>query len=158
MFALDIEPVFLQYSRMKCEKGEITWICGNMESIPLRTDTLDVTVAGELIEHCAYPEDIVSEILRCTRPGGYVIITTPNGARVMKGLPTFAEVCSKEERRVFEGKQFLPDGKGHLFLFKLEEIPMIVPKGAQIVGSGYLGGTVLVNEYSILFLKLLPVR
>jgi 2-polyprenyl-3-methyl-5-hydroxy-6-metoxy-1,4-benzoquinol methylase len=158
VFAFDINLTFLEYSMMKHEEGEIEWVHSSVENVPLLTDALDIAIAGELIEHCAYPEDIVDEIYRCVRPGGLVVLTTPNGARVKNELPTFTELRSRKERAAFEGQQFLPDGKGHLFLFRLEELPLIVSEEAEIVERGYLGGTFLINKYSRLFLCLLPVQ
>ncbi len=155
--AVDISPMFIDYSKMKYEKGEIEWFAGNINNLGFTEDMLDIAVAGELIEHCAYPEEIIEKIFIFIRPGGFLILTTPNGARLKTTLPTFKQVFKKEQRKIFEEKQFLPSGEHHLFLFKLEEIKHILPKGKKVVEKGYLGGTILVNKL-LPFLKLLPVQ
>lgn len=48
------------------------------ERLPFADATFDATYATEVIEHCAYPERWLADVLRVTRPGGRVLITTPN--------------------------------------------------------------------------------
>jgi len=149
---------FIEYSKKKYERGTIEWIVSNVDNLNFPEGALDVAIAGELIEHCAYPEEIVEKIMRYVRPGGLLILTTPNGARIKAGLPTFSQVLSKETRKLFEERQFGPGGEDHLFLFKLGEVRYIVPGNARIVERGYLGGTILVNKYSYHFFRLFPIR
>jgi 2-polyprenyl-3-methyl-5-hydroxy-6-metoxy-1,4-benzoquinol methylase len=117
-----------------------------------------VAIAGEIVEHCAYPEDILARILEFVKPGGILIVTTPNGARILNPLPTFGEVAGKDDRRVFVSRQFRPAGEDHLFLFKLDELAMIVPDNMEIIQKGYMGGTVLYNKLNQVIFRLLPVR
>lgn len=153
MFAIDIRPTAIEYSKMKYEKGQIKWIIGNVDHLGLPENLLDIAIAGELIEHCAYPEEIIEKILKYVRPGGLLILTTPNGARIKTKLPTLKQILLKEERKIFEDRQYGPSGESHLFLFKLEEIEYIVPKNAQIIEKVYTGGTILASKYSQPFLK-----
>lgn len=145
-FAFDINRTFLEYSKMKYRKGKINWILANIDDLPVKKDTFDVIILGEVIEHCAYPEDIIVKTLTTLRPGGRIIITTPNGSKIGNGLPTFRQIVSKE---YLVAKQFGPDGDFHLFLFELHEIPDIIPDNSKIIKQGYLGGTMIIN--SILF-------
>lgn len=46
--------------------------------LPLADNTADVTVAVETIEHLENPRALVRELARVTRPGGWVLVTTPN--------------------------------------------------------------------------------
>lgn len=158
MSAIDINPTFIEYSKMKYEKGKIEWIVGSIESLNFPAEILDVAIAGELLEHCAYPEEIMEKILGFVRPGGLLILTTPNGSKCKTSLPTFKQVSSKEQRKMFEERQFGPVGKHHLFLFKLKEIQCILPPEAEIIDKGYLGGTTLMNRYTKLFCKLFPLQ
>jgi 2-polyprenyl-3-methyl-5-hydroxy-6-metoxy-1,4-benzoquinol methylase len=158
VYAIDVNPTFLKYSKRKWQKGDVKWILGNIDNPILLELSLDVAILGEVVEHCAYPEEIVEKVFRFVRPGGILILTTPNGARIHTQLPTFKQVSSKALRRRFEEKQFGPDGRHHLFLFKLEELYSIIPPNAKIVMSGYLGGTILINRYSETVLRLMPVK
>jgi 2-polyprenyl-3-methyl-5-hydroxy-6-metoxy-1,4-benzoquinol methylase len=158
VFSFDINPSYIAYSKMKYEKGDITWLAGNIETLDFPRGSLDVAIAGEIVEHCAYPEDILARILEFVKPGGILIVTTPNGARILNPLPTFGEVAGKDDRRVFVSRQFRPAGEDHLFLFKLDELAMIVPDNMEIIQKGYMGGTVLYNKLNQVIFRLLPVR
>jgi 2-polyprenyl-3-methyl-5-hydroxy-6-metoxy-1,4-benzoquinol methylase len=45
---------------------------------PLDAATVDVAVAIEVIEHLENPRALVRELVRITKPGGWIAITTPN--------------------------------------------------------------------------------
>ncbi len=145
IYAVDINPVFIEYAKMKYEKGNIEWIVSNILDLELPADSLDCAIIGELIEHCAYPEELVEKILEWIRPNGYLILTTPNGSMFMRKfiskLPTFSQVLKKEKRNKFNEIQFGPSGADHLFVFRLDEIKYIMPENARILEKGYCGGT-----------------
>lgn len=46
--------------------------------LPLEDGTVDVAVAVETIEHLENPRAFVRELTRVVRPGGWVVLTTPN--------------------------------------------------------------------------------
>ena len=46
--------------------------------LPLKSDTVDIAVSLAVIEHLRDPENFISEIFRCLRPGGLVYLSTPN--------------------------------------------------------------------------------
>jgi 2-polyprenyl-3-methyl-5-hydroxy-6-metoxy-1,4-benzoquinol methylase len=46
--------------------------------IPLPDGAADVTAAVETIEHLENPRAFMRELVRLTRPGGWVVVTTPN--------------------------------------------------------------------------------
>jgi SAM-dependent methyltransferase len=48
--------------------------------MPLHAHSFDLIVALEIIEHLKDPEKLVSEAARVVRPGGVVLISTPNKA------------------------------------------------------------------------------
>jgi len=156
-FAFDINKIFLEYSKMKYENGEIQWILANIDDLPVKKETFDVIILGEVIEHWTYPEDIIVKIFTSLHPGGIIIVTTPNGSKIGNKLPTFRQIITRED---LVSRQFGPDGDFHLFLFKLNEISDIIPSNSKIIKQGYLGGTMIIN--SILFrfqiLTLFPVR
>jgi len=155
--AIDIDSTCIEYARMKYERGNINWVLKDIDRLESLQELLHVAIAGEFIEHCAYPEEIIAKILTFVRPGGLLILTTPNGSYFHYNLPTFHQVADRQSRRKFQGHQFGPDGPHHLFLFTLDEINYIIPQSAKIIQSGYLGGTVLINKYSRHVLRILPL-
>lgn len=50
---------------------------GDIAALPLRSDTFDVVCALDIIEHVENDDDALSEIVRVSRPGGTVLISTP---------------------------------------------------------------------------------
>lgn len=56
------------------------FIVGDITSLSLEDNMADVVVCSEVAEHltCKELECLLSEIKRVTKPGGYIIITTPN--------------------------------------------------------------------------------
>jgi 2-polyprenyl-3-methyl-5-hydroxy-6-metoxy-1,4-benzoquinol methylase len=62
------------------------------ERVPLADGCADVVAAVETIEHLENPRAFVRELVRLARPGGWVVVTTPNqlsllslGALLLKG-------------------------------------------------------------------------
>lgn len=48
--------------------------------LPFEDDSFDIAIAIELLEHVFQPELVVQEIRRVLRPGGRMIVSTPNAA------------------------------------------------------------------------------
>lgn len=46
--------------------------------LPFRSDSFDLVLAGEIIEHVPFPDDLVSEIARVLRSEGRVVGSVPN--------------------------------------------------------------------------------
>lgn len=60
--------------------GDETFVRCNLDSgdVPLEDATGDVVMAVETIEHLENPRAFVRELVRLTKPGGWVVVTTPN--------------------------------------------------------------------------------
>lgn len=52
--------------------------CGTLDSMSSEAGGFDCVVATELIEHLEAPQQFVDQALRLLRPGGTLILTTPN--------------------------------------------------------------------------------
>lgn len=50
----------------------------NREPLPFKDQSFDLIFAGEVIEHLVDTDAFLRELHRCVRPGGKVLITTPN--------------------------------------------------------------------------------
>src|SRR6185312_12028612 len=46
--------------------------------VPLPSSTADVVAAVEVIEHLENPRSFARELVRLAKPGGWILITTPN--------------------------------------------------------------------------------
>ena len=117
------------YVRLKHERGTIRYEPG--DAFTLNPPQLfDAALITEIIEHTAHPDQFLIRIATLVRPGGYVIMTTPNGAYFRNRLPKFSE-CS--DPTVFETNQFQPDSDGHIFLLHPEEVaPLAASAGLEL--------------------------
>ncbi len=57
---------------------DIDWLVSDIEHLPFENESFDVLHVGEVIEHVIDPQSALSEWKRVIRPGGYLVVTTPN--------------------------------------------------------------------------------
>jgi 2-polyprenyl-6-hydroxyphenyl methylase/3-demethylubiquinone-9 3-methyltransferase len=122
--AMDLQWEFLDYARRKWTHGDVSFITGSGDHLPLKGRSLDAVILTELLEHVAYPENFLRESYRVLKEHGVVILTTPNGDHRWNTLPTYRGVTGRKEALV--PHQFLPDAEGHLFLFTMPELAELV--------------------------------
>ncbi len=137
-WAVDLRSEFLEYAGRKYERGKFRRCAANAESLPFAAGAFDLVVWGEMIEHVAYPEKVLGEIQRVLRPGGHLVLSTPNGRRLHTGLPTFGQVA---DRGTLVAKQFKPDSDGHLFLFAQSELEALLRAGGFRMREHHYYGT-----------------
>ena len=151
MIGLDLRKSFLQYAKLKAEKKEaenLTFVVGNVESIPVYSESFDGVILGELLEHTSRPEKMINEAKRVLKPGGYLFITTPNGQRVTpKKRMTYSKLKSIE--RDWKGIEFSPDQ--HVFEFVKEELgELVLTLKLELVSLRYMG---LVRSFAPILCK-----
>jgi 2-polyprenyl-6-hydroxyphenyl methylase/3-demethylubiquinone-9 3-methyltransferase len=117
----DLRHELADYVQQKHERGILSFAPGNAFELdfPFLFDAVLIT---EIIEHVAHPDDFLLKAAKLVRPGGYIILTTPNGAYFRNNLPKFSE-CA--DPRIYEAVQFKPNSDGHIFLLHSEEIRQI---------------------------------
>ena len=133
LFGIDVyemEPENWKYKKADLTKG-----------IPFEDSSFDLVVFGEVIEHVPDPDYLLEEIWRVLKPGGKIIVTTPNLASwanrilLLFGIqPLFTETSSRTKM----GRRFRVLGQGsevqgHLRIFTrsaLEEL--VVASGFEI--------------------------
>lgn len=62
------------------------YLRGALTALPLGSDTVDVTVSLQVLEHIWTPGAYVRELARVTRPGGAIVLSTPNRLTFSPGL------------------------------------------------------------------------
>lgn len=75
----------------------VNFIFGDMTKSELESESFDITVSVEVIEHVEEDEKFVSEISRVLKPEGVFILTTPNGDFVKNTNPDHKRHYKKEE-------------------------------------------------------------
>ena len=73
--SLDIGVRLLQEAQRRCPMRPIA---ADACRLPLASDTFDVVISSECVEHTTDPLGAVREIHRVTRPGGLLVVTVPN--------------------------------------------------------------------------------
>ena len=53
-------------------------IVADIENLAFADGTFDVAISLETLEHVPHPERGLAELVRVTRPGGRIVVTTPN--------------------------------------------------------------------------------
>jgi len=56
----------------------VTFMAGNVYEIPLQEEYFDVVVSQEVIAHVPDQSEYLARAARTLKPGGYLIVTTPN--------------------------------------------------------------------------------
>lgn len=75
LYGTDIDKTSIQMAR---KKG-IRVTSSNVEKgLPYRGNTFDVVSANQLIEHLTFTDQLLKEIFRVLKPGGYLLLSTEN--------------------------------------------------------------------------------
>ena len=88
---------------------------GRIEDAVLPSDTFDLIIMNQLIEHVREPREVLEEIARALKPGGHVFLETPN----------IDSVDARLFRRRYWGGYHLPR---HFHLFDARSLARLVEK------------------------------
>jgi ubiquinone/menaquinone biosynthesis C-methylase UbiE len=77
---VDISNGMLNVARTKIQERNLPIEIHNMdgERLPFDDNSFDVGINFEVLEHTPHPEKLLCELARVVRPGGTVVVTTPN--------------------------------------------------------------------------------
>lgn len=81
---VDIDHEALQHAEARL--GIETLWADLDEPLPFESETFDVVVIGEVLEHIRDPRRLIDESRRVLRPGGRLVGSTPNGFRLKNRL------------------------------------------------------------------------
>jgi 2-polyprenyl-6-hydroxyphenyl methylase/3-demethylubiquinone-9 3-methyltransferase len=105
--AIDRCQNFLNYSRLKYEKGRINWCCADALWLPFKDCVFNSIILGELLEHNIPAQKILLESKRVLKNNGYLFISTPNAQFITFKYPTFSRFKSHSNIACFNKHQFL---------------------------------------------------
>lgn len=129
----DLRADLIDYVKLKSPLAErLTFVPGNIFDLgDTFRDAFDVALALEIVEHVAHPDEFLARLATVVKPGGHIIISTPNGGYLLNPLPRFSD-CS--DASIYEDQQFRPDSDGHIFLLHQDEIEALTKRaGLEIV-------------------------
>ena len=113
---VDISPEVVAHA---CKKygDKVTFSVGSCTDIPLDDASVDVVVSFETLEHLAEHELMLKEVKRVLRPGGILILSSPDKLNYTilpkTQNPFHARELSKEEFRILVSKYF-----SHCYMFE----------------------------------------
>jgi 2-polyprenyl-6-hydroxyphenyl methylase/3-demethylubiquinone-9 3-methyltransferase len=150
----DLRAELAEYVRMKHEHGSLHFAAGNVFELEF-PELFDAVLITEIIEHVAHPDDFLAKVAKLVRPGGFIVMTTPNGGYFRNTLPRFSDCAAPS---AYESVQFQPDAAGHIFLLHTDEIHALSAKVGLSVDKLQLFTNSLTNGHVKLShaLKILP--
>jgi SAM-dependent methyltransferase len=117
----------------KAEFEDVRWLVADAYPLPFGSGAFDALFAGELIEHLPDPRPGVAEFHRVLKPGGILILTTPNRRRL-------ANVVDRSDR------PYSPD---HLSELSFDEVRALLgDNGFEVLQSTGLHLEVMLNWLS----------
>ncbi|NJM70776.1 MAG: class I SAM-dependent methyltransferase [Scytonema sp. RU_4_4] len=73
---LDFNP---EYAQAPCNQQErVRFVCADATALPFENQSFDAVTMFDLLEHVPDDKKAISEALRVLRPGGFLLISTPN--------------------------------------------------------------------------------
>lgn len=91
-------------------------IQGNAESLPFATESFDMIVSCETIEHVPDVRSALREMWRVARPGAKLFLTTPNYANLMGLYDLYARLRHPNRRddQPFDRRQWIPQIRNYV--------------------------------------------
>jgi len=120
--AFDIRQPFLDYAKSRYTHGDISFVCGNALELELK-EKFDIIFANQILEHLVYPVEFTLNLRKSLKPGGLLVMSTPNGHYIKNSLQSFAELGDPQK---WEHMQFTADGDGHFFAYHDVELKKIL--------------------------------
>lgn len=108
--AADVEHDLLR--ERKAAFPDVRWVVAGALPLPFADGAFDAVFAGELIEHLVSPAEGLREFARVLKPGGTLVLTTPNRLRL-------ANVADRSQR------PYSPD---HLSELSYDELRQMLPE------------------------------
>jgi 2-polyprenyl-3-methyl-5-hydroxy-6-metoxy-1,4-benzoquinol methylase len=78
VLGLDNDPAAIRYARSSHQVSSTAFLCSSGERLAIADGLFDAATSFETIEHVADDRTLLHEIHRVLRPGGTLIISTPN--------------------------------------------------------------------------------
>jgi SAM-dependent methyltransferase len=131
--AYDLIPEFFEADGITCNRADLT------TTLPIPDRHADIVICQEGIEHLPDQLHLFSELSRILKPGGRLLVTTPNDsnlrAKVSRVLVE-SDLYNRQPPNELDAVWFLKDGEryfGHLFLVGIQKIRVLARlQGLQI--------------------------
>ena len=84
VYSIDIEPARVYKSKVRArdEKVKIDFLVADGQNLPFKTGAFDVIICNDVIEHVSKPRQLLKEMYRNLRTGGFLYLCAPNGISI----------------------------------------------------------------------------
>jgi 2-polyprenyl-3-methyl-5-hydroxy-6-metoxy-1,4-benzoquinol methylase len=149
VLAVDLREQFLTYARSRHTHGKIAFVAANVLNDEIKGD-FDLIFANQIVEHLVYPLQMATRLKRLLRPGGQLVMSTPNHDYFKSRLPSFRELGDVSK---LEHLQFTADGDGHFFAYRSDElIDVFKQAGLERVSSIFFESPLISGHVKIRYL------
>jgi|GEM_PF-723667 len=73
---VEMSPEVIASNQQRFPDG--IWICSNGYALPVEPESQDCVFSYYVLEHCAFPERFLCNLLGCVKPGGKLLLTYPD--------------------------------------------------------------------------------
>jgi SAM-dependent methyltransferase len=105
--AVDYDAATVEHVRSRYPRVEV--LAGNLAAVPLPDASVDVVVNFQVIEHLWNQPQFITECLRLLRPGGRLLMSTPNRITFTPGSDTPVNPFHTRELNAAELRELLED-------------------------------------------------
>jgi len=78
VYGVDIDTHTVEEAKIKYKRDNLKFLVGSASAIPLDTNSLDIVVSFETLEHHDLHEEMMNEVKRVLKPNGLLLISTPD--------------------------------------------------------------------------------
>lgn len=103
---VDLDPGAVEAARAQAGPHGATVVTGDLLALDFPDDSFDAAVCFETIEHLRSPEQGLGELRRVVRPGGVLLVSSPNPDVYPRGNPHHLQELRPDELRQMVQEQF----------------------------------------------------
>lgn len=92
-----------RFAEAPCNQNpQVKFICGDATDLPFEDHTFDAVTLFDVLEHIPNDAKAISEALRVLRPGGYLLLSTPNEHWQFPYYKLMTSICPAENEVMAE--------------------------------------------------------
>lgn len=113
---VDIDSSIIKQAEKKYRQSNLVFLEGGAEKIPCESNSIDVVISFETLEHVSGQDKMMKEFKRVLKPDGIILISTPD-KKNYSDIPQFKNPFHKKEWYAEEFYQFMKlHFKNNIFL------------------------------------------
>jgi len=153
---IDIDSATIEKAKIKYKRSNLVFAVGNVENIPGNDSKFDVVVSFDTLEHITNHDRMLSELKRVLKPGGLLIISTPDKLNY-SDKPNFKNPFHRRELYKTDFENLVSYYfKNTRYLFQqCGLLSLIVPQpasGASIAYKGDFNRITIENDFGALYI------